>query len=556
MSVKLLLKSPPDSWETIKVQTLDSVGDITTKSIVETPILKLDSQAIDPLIPPAGSSELYYNNATATIRYYNTTAAAWQSLSTTPAPVGAECVYRLNVNPVSNPDPLTGGLIVASGSTHPAPGTIFNVPLTGLPQGLGIANPTISDVNNLFTFTEPVNNDRITCNVTGDYYISFNLISLSNLATPNNFAVGQLLPTGGAVFTGPPALDSGQAFFSDAGSPIAPFYNIVAMASNAAVVHLTAGDILSLVYYLQSDSAVISLTSNLSISVISPVVGPQGATGPAGPPATTIYNGDSSLTAARTVTTAGHTLTFTDAGPGAMLVLNPGGSTVSVGNPTLTTLNINSSTTTNINSTATTVIAGGTTVGINTPLVNLVQAPGIDNTLTDLLARDGVTGNLKRIILSSIHPALANLTVCGDGTTSTINANNGVWNEYDGAPGDTTVFTNNNSELPFAVFSVAGANNRIAWGGVANYLNITISGNFYMAAATGNLRVGIMKNGANPVTYNELTVSAVPVPFTVNGVISATTGDFFAMGIYNNTGALAAITFQVISVNVSSTELF
>lgn len=555
MSVSDLLKSPPDSWTQLKIQSLDSVGNITTKSLVEAPVLKLDSQVIDPLIPPAGSSELYYNSATATVRYYNTTAAAWQSLSTTPAPVGSMCCYRLNVNPVSNPDPFTGGLIVASASTHPTP-AIFNVPLTGLPQGLGIANPVIADVNNLFTFTEPVNNDRITCNVTGDYYIAFNIISLSNLATPNNFAAAQVLPTGGAVFMGPPALDNSQAFFSDAGSPIAGVYNILAMATNAAVVHLTAGDVISLVYYLQSDSAVISLTSNLSISVISPVVGPQGPTGPAGPPATTIYNGDGSLSANRVVTTAGHTLTFNDAGPGAMLVLNPGAGVVSVGNPTLGTVNINSTVTTNVNSVATTVVSGGTTVGINTPTLNLVQAPGIDNTLTDLLARDGITGNLKRIILSAIHPSTANLTVCGDGTTSTFTAANGNWYEFDGQPGDNIVFTNNNAELPFAVLSLAGINNRIAWGGVANYLNITISGSISVAV-TGNYRVGIMKNGVNPTLYNVLALTmAIPTSFVFNGVIAATTGDFFAMGIYNDAGAPSAITFQIISVNVSSTELF
>ena len=202
-------------------------------------------------------------------------------MSTTPAPTGSKCVYRLNVNSVSNPDPITGGLLVNSAATHPG---IFNVPLTALNQGLGIANPTVSDVDNLFTFTEPLNNDRITCNVTGDYVISSSIGCLSNVLTPNNLMTFQVLQNGQAVFTSPPAVDGGQNFFTTAATPVGPFYNIGAFSSGSAVVHLTAGDVLSLVFYLQADTCVIVLTSNLSISVVSPNIGPPGPTGPAGPP--------------------------------------------------------------------------------------------------------------------------------------------------------------------------------------------------------------------------------------------------------------------------------
>ena len=68
MSTNVLLKSPPDSWSQIKVQSLDSIGEVSSKDNLHAPVLKLDSQLVDPLIPPPGTSELYYNSTTGALR--------------------------------------------------------------------------------------------------------------------------------------------------------------------------------------------------------------------------------------------------------------------------------------------------------------------------------------------------------------------------------------------------------------------------------------------------------------------------------------------------------
>jgi hypothetical protein len=170
--------------------------------------------------------------------------------------------YRLNVNPVSNPDPFTQGLIVPSASTHPAP---FNIPLTGVSQAIGIGDCFINDPNNDFTFVETApDNEYITCNRTGYYIISCYLGVLSTLITPGNFQAAMVLLNGQVVFMAPPAVAAINGFADI--TPLGFPFDLASFASGSANVRLTAGDKISLVFYLQFDSCVISLTSNLSIS--------------------------------------------------------------------------------------------------------------------------------------------------------------------------------------------------------------------------------------------------------------------------------------------------
>ena len=76
-------------------------------------------------------------------------------------------------------------------------------------------------------------------------------------------------------------------------------------------------------------------------------------------------------------------------------------------------------------------------------------------------------------------------------------------------------------------YSLAGTNNRIVWGGDATYLTICVSGSI-SCDVTGNIRLGIMKNGANASLYEVFPLIMTTVsPFTITSVLSVTTGDFF-----------------------------
>ena len=174
-----------------------------------------------------------------------------------------QCQYRISIDPTSNPDPFTNGLIVTSASTQPLP-AIFNVPLTIGPITLGIASPFSRDPENCIT----VGTNTITINRTGIYQISMMMLTLSNLATPNNLNSCQVLRNGQSIFTAPTAVGSATPFFTIAGTPVAGIYNLASPNDASALCSLTAGDVLVLVYWLLFDSAVIELTSNISINLI------------------------------------------------------------------------------------------------------------------------------------------------------------------------------------------------------------------------------------------------------------------------------------------------
>ena len=172
------------------------------------------------------------------------------------------CIYRLNINPTSNPDPFIGGLIVNSASTHPAD---FEIPLTLNQQSLDIAEPFALDGNNYLTFDGV---SDITVNKTGIYEIGISFYLFSTLITPNNFYVFQVLRNGTSIFTGPPAIGVGGNFFDI--NPLGFPFDLAGFESGSSVAKLYAGDIISVKFYLEFDSCVISLTSNLSITLLAP----------------------------------------------------------------------------------------------------------------------------------------------------------------------------------------------------------------------------------------------------------------------------------------------
>lgn len=172
--------------------------------------------------------------------------------------VNTNAIYRLNVDPTSNPDPFTGGLIVTAAST-----SAFNfiLPLTSNQIGLGLANTVAYDPHNHLSF----NGTNITCNKTGNYNISLQLDVLSNLATPNNICIAQITYPAENIFAGPPGVSAASNFISISTTPISAIYNIASLTSGSAVIHLNQGDQFDLKFYLAYDTCTIALTSNISI---------------------------------------------------------------------------------------------------------------------------------------------------------------------------------------------------------------------------------------------------------------------------------------------------
>jgi len=167
--------------------------------------------------------------------------------------------YRLNLDPTSNPDPFIGGLIITAAETAAFD---FIVPLTLANQSLGIGNPFSYDPNNHLSFASNI----ITCNRTGYYNISLQMAALSNLITPNNGIIFQVLLNGINIFSGPPAITAGSPFFSSMSLPFFAIFNIAAFCSSVSNVQLTQGDQITLKFFLGYDSCVIPLTTNLSIT--------------------------------------------------------------------------------------------------------------------------------------------------------------------------------------------------------------------------------------------------------------------------------------------------
>lgn len=173
--------------------------------------------------------------------------------------ISNKSIYRFNLDPSSNPDPLIGGLIVNSLSTHLYD---FKIPLTLQNQSLDFANPIHYDPLNHFSLS----NNVITCHKDGYYNISFQFSALSNLLTPNNVCIFQILKDGVNMFSGPPALSSANNFCNFASLPFSALFNIGSFSSSSANVHLVNGDTLTLKFYLAFDSCVIPLTQCISIT--------------------------------------------------------------------------------------------------------------------------------------------------------------------------------------------------------------------------------------------------------------------------------------------------
>lgn len=175
------------------------------------------------------------------------------------AVISTNAIYRLNIDPTSNPDPFINGLIVDSAETASFD---FALPFSAQQVDLGLANTIVYDPNNHLSF----NGTTIICNKEGDYSIILQLNILSNLITPNNSCVAQLLLNGNNMFSSPPGVSVGSNFISLSTTPVGQIFDHGALVSGSSIVHLNVGDEIDVKFYLAYDTCVLALTSCLCIN--------------------------------------------------------------------------------------------------------------------------------------------------------------------------------------------------------------------------------------------------------------------------------------------------
>lgn len=178
---------------------------------------------------------------------------------------------RINVDPTSNQDPTTNGLLLPAGTTE------FTMPITVVDQGLGIGNPYVDDPNGDYT----IGSDNLEINNALDCRVSIMIAAVGSVAKTAPLVV-QVLLQGETIFTSPPLCSAATMAGLDVG-PFGP-YTKAWFLSGTANAKIAAGDIL-IVRILPNnptDDNVITLTSNISICRIDDqgIVGPQGPPGP------------------------------------------------------------------------------------------------------------------------------------------------------------------------------------------------------------------------------------------------------------------------------------
>lgn len=175
---------------------------------------------------------------------------------------------RLDVDPTSNPDPITNGLIVPIGSNS------FIVPITSVFEA-GLCKAYLDDPNNDYT----IFSDYVRINNNGKYRISFNLYVLGNLSS-SKFA--EILVKGDAIFSSPPATAS-NSIQTDVS--FGPFSKVWCLSGTANIIIDNAPiDINLIADFNNLDENVISPCTNISINKLdndeTAFIGPTGPTGP------------------------------------------------------------------------------------------------------------------------------------------------------------------------------------------------------------------------------------------------------------------------------------
>jgi len=178
---------------------------------------------------------------------------------------------RISVDPTSNQDPTTNGLLLPAGTTE------FTMPITIVDQGLGIANPYVDDPNGDYT----IGSDNLEINNALDCRVSIMIEAVGKVAKTAPL-VAQVLLQGETIFTSPPLCSAATMAGLDVG-PFGP-YAKAWFLSGTANAKLSVGDtlIVRILPNNPTDDNAITLTSNISICRIDDkgIVGPQGPPGP------------------------------------------------------------------------------------------------------------------------------------------------------------------------------------------------------------------------------------------------------------------------------------
>ena len=179
---------------------------------------------------------------------------------------------RINIDPSSNPDPLTNGLLIPAGTGE------FSMPLTVADQSLGIANPYIDDPNGDYT----INSDSVLFNNDGNFFFALSVGAIGSVSKTSPF-VAQVLLQGQTIFTAPPICAAALQAEANIG-PFGP-YDKVWFLCDTGAAQISAGDelVVRILPNNPTDDNVIQLTGNLSICRIDDkgIIGPQGPPGPA-----------------------------------------------------------------------------------------------------------------------------------------------------------------------------------------------------------------------------------------------------------------------------------
>jgi hypothetical protein len=161
---------------------------------------------------------------------------------------------RAGVDPISDPDPIIGGLIVPAGSGE------ISIPITIADQSIGIANPYIFDPLGLFT----VNTASITVQP-GRYQIQagINIISFAPGAIAAEGKIIQIMRDVDMIYNAPPICTASIMSAMGVTSPLTAFVWTLNTSANFSI---SAPETLAIKFLPNNTTdIVIALTSNMTL---------------------------------------------------------------------------------------------------------------------------------------------------------------------------------------------------------------------------------------------------------------------------------------------------
>lgn len=181
------------------------------------------------------------------------------------------CEKRLNVDPTAEPYGPTGGLLI-----HPG---ITSLPFT-LSGELGIASPFNKDPGGAVTFADDGGASKITINQDGDYEIGIEMMALvptpdetyPEIPNTDSLMLAQVLRWNDTMLTAPP-VTSTVGYYIPTTSLDVGFQSVawgMYLGSGRSYAKLFQGDELKVSVLLTRGVAVMQLTSNITMKLLTP----------------------------------------------------------------------------------------------------------------------------------------------------------------------------------------------------------------------------------------------------------------------------------------------